>query len=123
MICLQKPELTFEQIEKCKQCKHASEKKIWCCKFGFYFNIESRLIPPKITIPKQTPTVLQMASDFTRAMIKWGKSGLKCVSKEDYLARRTICSKCTDGWRCPHCGCMLWAKIALATEKCPENKW
>lgn len=124
-----KPEMV--NIEQCRKCKHASAKKIWCCRFGFYFDkplIKSpskKLITPptKIQKPRPKPTVPQMAASFTKAMVRWGKSGLKCVDKAEYIRRRTICSDCVDGWRCPHCGCMLWAKAALGTEHCPEKKW
>ena len=127
-MCTDKPAITPAQIEICKKCKFASSKKVWCCKFGFYF-IEPQkqvILPPQqpaVQTPKAKPTLLQMASDFAKAMLRWGKSGLACVSKEEYVRRRSICSECTDGWRCPHCGCMLWAKVALATEKCPQGKW
>jgi hypothetical protein len=137
MLCISRPEITSEQIKICQQCKFASAKKIWCCKFGFYFKEPSKIIQPdeKLILPKDVyvpdkpldtrkkPTLLQMASDFVKAMIRWGKSGLACVSKDEYIKRRSICNNCTDGWRCPHCGCMLWAKVALVTEKCPEGKW
>jgi hypothetical protein len=128
-----KPELTEQQIAKCKECKFASEKKRWCSKFGFYFvQPEKKIIQPnkKLILPDQKiqkpcpkPTLAQMAVHFTSAMIRWGKSGLKCVDRETYIKRRMICSDCTKCRTCPHCGCMLWAKVALATEKCPESKW
>jgi hypothetical protein len=135
MICLKKPTVTAEQIKICETCKFASGKKIWCCKWGFYFKEPEKIHragqvvrPAKSLIlpgqhPPLKPTILQMAADFGRAMIRWGKSGLACVTKDEYIRRRSICSECTDGWRCPHCGCMLWAKVALTTEKCPQNKW
>ena len=133
MVCdfTHKPEITAEQIKICERCKFASGKKIWCCKFGFYFKEQSKIIQPnkKLIMPNQQPTqrpkptLLQMAADFAKAMIRWSGKGFACVSKDEYIKRRSICSDCTDGWRCPHCGCMLWAKVALATEKCPEGKW
>jgi len=137
VLCNKRPEITSEQIKICQQCKFASAKKIWCCKFGFYFKEPSKIIqlPEKLILPKdlyvsdkpldmrKKPTLLQMASDFAKAMLRWSGKGFSCVSKEEYVRRRTICSECTDGWRCPHCGCMLWAKGALATERCPEGKW
>ncbi|MCE5341308.1 MAG: hypothetical protein LLF92_09325 [Planctomycetaceae bacterium] len=140
MLCNSRPEITSEQIKICEKCKFASAKKIWCSKFGFYFKEPSKIIQPdkKLILTNEThtthtqipqpverpkPTLLQMAADFTKAMLRWSKSSLACVFKEEYVRRRTICSECTNGWRCPHCGCMLWAKVALVTEKCPEGKW
>lgn len=136
MSCINIPKITSEQIKICEQCKHASGKKLWCCKLGFYFKQpEHKIIHPdrKLTLLRQTqkaiqtprakPTLIQMAADFAKAMIRWSGKGFACVSKDEYIKRRSICSECTGGWRCPHCGCMLWAKIALATEKCPAGKW
>lgn len=133
MSCNNKPEITPEQIKICEQCKFASGKKIWCSKFGFYFKEPSKIIQPdknlilpmqpQASVQRAKPTLLQMASDFAKAMLRWSGKGFACVSKDEYIKRRSICSECTNGWRCPHCGCMLWAKVALATEKCPGNKW
>jgi len=120
-----KPEMTKEQAAECQSCKHASGKKIWCCLFGVDIDKTKRIITPskRIATKQKPPTILQMAEHFTSAMIRWAKSGLKCVSKIEYIRRRSICSDCAGGWRCPHCGCVIKSKTALATEKCPENKW
>lgn len=67
------------------------------------------------------PTLTQMTAHFTKAMVRWAKSGFDIVSQEEYIRRRQICAACSDGWRCPKCGCMLWAKVALKTEQC--KKW
>lgn len=130
MSCSERPKnITSAQIALCKQCRFASGKKIWCCKFGFYFEEPSKIIQPTQNLimpqaPRPKPTPVTMAKDFTKAMFRWGKSGFACVSEDEYIRRRSICSECTpQGWRCPHCGCMLWAKVALATEKCPAGKW
>lgn len=115
------PEFTKEQITECKLCRHLSGKKIWCCKFGVYISRSITAKPKnKIIVP---PTLSQMAKHFTKAMIRWAKKGFKTVSKEVYFMRRLACSKCQPTGRCPHCGCNLWAKAALVTEKCPEDKW
>ena len=131
MTCDKKPEFTKAQIAECQSCKHASGKKIWCCKFGCWIGEppeKKRIITPDKIItqppkPRPKPTIADMSNHFSRAMVKWAKKGFKTVSKDEYIKRRSICSDCSGGWRCPHCGCMIWAKAALATEKCPENKW
>jgi hypothetical protein len=74
--------------------------------------------PRKMIHESKPPTLLQMLVHFTKAMIRWTKKGLKTVSKEEYLRRRNLCVLCSGGWRCPRCGCMLWAKAALVSEKC-----
>jgi len=70
---------------------------------------------------KSSPTLVQMGKSFTKAMTKWAASGFEVVDEAEYIRRRQICNACHGGWRCPKCGCMLWAKAALATEKC--EKW
>ena len=115
--------MTKEQIGECLNCKHASGRKIWCCLFGIDIDEpKSRIIQPSKRIVKP-PTIPQMAASFSKAMLRWAKSGLKTVSKIEYIKRRSICSDCAGGWRCPHCGCAIKAKVALATEKCPEKLW
>ena len=125
--CLSQPEFTINQIGICQSCKHISGKKIWCCKWGVYVREKGRPLQnkiqkrePKIITP---PTVPQMITHFTKAMARWAVKGFKCIPKEEYVKRRMACYQCTPSGRCPHCGCMLWAKAALTTEKCPENKW
>jgi hypothetical protein len=72
-------------------------------------------------VKPEKPTPVQMAASFTKAMVKWTGSGFALVSQDEYLRRRIICNTCSGGWRCPKCGCMLWAKAALETETC--EKW
>ena len=72
-------------------------------------------------MPKKKPTLRQMGIHFGRAMDKWRRSKFKLVSKEEYIQRRLICTECNGGWRCPRCGCQIWAKAALFTESC--EKW
>jgi hypothetical protein len=135
MLCnkILQPEFTKEQIAECQKqpdtgrpCRWASGKVLFCGRFGV--NIaegQGKIIQPskKLLMPKKPPTLADMAVHFTKAMAKWAKSGFKTVSKEIYLKRRQICYQCQPSGWCPHCGCNLWAKAALATEKCPENKW
>lgn len=118
-----KPVMTPEQIAECMHCKHISGKKIWCCLFGFYVKPpQNRIITPRKRII-QPPTIPQMATHFSKAMVRWAKKGFKTVSKEVYMQRRLACAACQPKGRCPHCGCSLWAKAALITEQCPEDKW
>jgi len=69
------------------------------------------------------PTKTQMIIHFSKAMTKWVRAGVPIVSKETYLKRRMLCAECHDGKTCPVCGCQLWAKAALETEKCPNGLW
>ena len=86
----------------------------------------ARLRSGQARIPRRPitpPTIPQMAAHFTKAMLRWAKKGFKTVSKDEYMKRRLVCYQCQPMGRCPHCGCSLWAKAALVTEKCPEDKW
>lgn len=117
--------MTKDQIAECEKCKHASARKVWCCLFGIPIKEQGVIIQPRKRIikPIPKPTIAQMVEHFGKAMLKWTKSGFKTVDKETYIKRRQICSDCQPTGRCPHCGCQLWAKVALATETCPEKKW
>ena len=128
-----KPEMTKTQIAECEKCKHASGKKIWCCLFGIPIGEPKNIItrPKRIITPDQIRnrpprpklTLAKMALDFSKAMLRWAAKGLATVPKAEYIKRRQICQDCQDGWRCRYCGCMIWAKIALTTETCPEGQW
>lgn len=70
-----------------------------------------------------TPTLSQMSEHFAKSMIKWAGSGFALVDETEYLRRRSICNVCSGGWRCPSCGCLLWAKAQLVTQNCGKSLW
>lgn len=125
------PDFDGEQIKICKTCPWASAQIKWCGHFGIKIRRKAKFTldltrPPhkrQVQIPKQKPTLPQMAKDFSAAIIKWGNRGFKTISEDEYCHRRKICSECHGGWRCPYCGCALRFKIALIDEKCPIDKW
>lgn len=47
------------------------------------------------------------------------------VTPEAQAKREAVCEVCEffDGDQCAVCGCLVQAKIALNTEKCPKRKW
>lgn len=95
----------------------------WCidrCQMGKNKLMSDAPESRKLSTP---PTGMQMAEHFVKAMTKWAGKGFAMVSKEEYVNRRTECVKCSGGWRCPECGCVIWAKAALATEKCKRGLW
>jgi predicted Zn-ribbon and HTH transcriptional regulator len=70
-------------------------------------------------------------SNFTKSSAKFASSGFNLASKDVLEERQSICKKC-DEWdsisfkgtgRCKKCGCSTWAKIRMATERCPLGKW
>jgi len=64
-----------------------------------------------------------MVKEFLKAMLRWALSRFAAVSIKEYFQRRVLCSDCTTKRTCPKCGCFLWLKARMATEKCPEGKW
>lgn len=75
------------------------------------------------------PSPAEMARNLAASMANWVKSGFKVVSKEVFEQRMGICNTCefweqnAIGGRCLKCGCATQAKLRLAHEKCPEDKW
>lgn len=70
-----------------------------------------------------------MPFTFVAAMVRtaWAKlRGYEVLAtREHQYFREAICQDCPlfDGEQCGECGCLVMAKTALNTEKCPLNKW
>jgi hypothetical protein len=116
--------IMFEFCEKFKggYCERARMHvpKSWCvnrCKG----NPAERPDVPKVK--PAPPTIMQMAEHFGKSMVRWADSGFEFITKNDYLIRRCICETCAGGFRCPDCGCLIWAKAALKSEICKRGKW
>lgn len=77
------------------------------------------------------PKLTQQLKTFASSMANWVKNGLTRVPEEIYDKRLLVCKSCEfwDGkalkgtGRCRKCGCSTWAKLRLASEKCPIDKW
>ena len=78
--------------------------------------------PPPIT--RQIPTAL-------RAVARFAHSGFATTPPEILADRESTCRAC-DEWdaaalnatgRCRKCGCSTWAKLRMATERCPLGQW
>ncbi len=72
-----------------------------------------------------------MGMSLMNSSVSWAKSGFKVSESPEVERRLEICRAC-EHWdseafnrtgRCLKCGCSTWAKIRLATEKCPIGKW
>jgi predicted Zn-ribbon and HTH transcriptional regulator len=68
---------------------------------------------------------------FGGAVSNFAASGFNLTPKEKLEERESICRTC-DQWdaealnktgRCRKCGCSTWAKLRMATERCPLGKW
>ena len=76
------------------------------------------------------PTTFQMVQKFTKATYNWAKSGFKLADEAELTRRKSICNKCNFWYptarmglgKCLKCGCSS-AKLKLASEKCPIEKW
>ena len=73
----------------------------------------------------------EMVSSLASSTIKWAKNGFELADKETFNARLETCKGC-EFWdesgfaktgRCKKCGCSTQAKLRMATEKCPIDKW
>ena len=81
--------------------------------------------------PKNYPKFTQMAVSFASSLVEWTKKGFKVVNEQQFNERLDICkgcdlfdSKAINGLgRCTACGCATQAKLRIATEKCPKDKW
>lgn len=79
----------------------------------------------------EPPPITTQIATASKSLLNWAASGLKTVSPEELERRRAICAGC-EFWestafqgtgRCSKCGCSTWAKLQMATEKCPIDKW
>jgi len=77
------------------------------------------------------PPPLTMAKTFVKSAIDWTAKGFAATDEETLWTRTKICGSC-EFWnatalrgtgRCMKCGCSTWAKLRMATEKCPIGKW
>jgi len=68
---------------------------------------------------------------FGGSISNFAISGFNLTPKENLAERESICRTC-DQWdaaalrntgRCRKCGCSTWAKLRMATERCPLGKW
>ena len=78
-----------------------------------------------------TPSIETMAKSMAESAKQWVGSGLKISDSETFKKRIEACHGC-EYWnpkgfrgtgRCMKCGCSTWAKLRMATEKCPIGKW
>ena len=91
----------------------------------------SAQIPVQPKIPQAPPSITSMAINFASSAAKWTNKGFSKTDEETLKTRIEICGKC-EFWnskgfggtgRCMKCGCSTWAKLRMATEKCPIGKW
>lgn len=68
---------------------------------------------------------------FLKAAHRFARSGFAATPPEALATREATCRACPE-WdaaalnatgRCRKCGCSTWAKLRMATERCPIGKW
>lgn len=73
----------------------------------------------------------KMFARFGRASYRFAQSGFSTAPPEALAAREATCRACPE-WdaaalngtgRCRICKCSTWAKLRMATERCPLGKW
>ena len=79
--------------------------------------------------PAAIPSVLQMATNFGKAVVKHAANGFVNASEEIQAERISTCRACEyydqPSGRCRHgkCGCWINRKSAWLSERCPIGKW
>jgi hypothetical protein len=77
------------------------------------------------------PPLAEMAKSALVSSVKWAASGFSMAEEPVISARFDTCKLCPD-WdakalngtgRCRICGCSTWAKLRMAHEHCPVEKW
>jgi len=72
-----------------------------------------------------------MLERLMKSLKRFAKAGMPSVSLEALTTREATCRACPE-WdaqalnatgRCRKCGCSTWAKLRMATERCPIGKW
>lgn len=70
-------------------------------------------------------------ADFITASARFARSGFAPTPPDTLATREATCRACPE-WdaaalnatgRCRKCGCSTWAKLRMATERCPIGKW
>jgi len=68
---------------------------------------------------------------FGQAASRFASSGFATTPPDIFATREATCRECPE-WdaqalnatgRCRKCGCSTWAKLRMATERCPIGKW
>jgi len=116
----------FDAVRKYNEVNH----------FPNGLNIEQEIIDqicarvPENCNDTEPPTLLELASRFTREMLSWSREGFSVVDDATFATRQSTCNACPK-WRgeaafgvgrCGSCGC-LGLKLYVKTSRCPDGKW
>jgi len=115
------------RLQACQRCK-----EYVTCKTA------NQIAKPDLSCPLPEPkwkaensTFLDQLNSFSQSVVKWTASGLPTTPPDILAAREATCRSCPE-WdasamggtgRCRICKCSTWAKLRMATERCPLGKW
>ena len=116
------------------ECLEKIEENLYRCKlYGFIIRSSTDYIRCGMCKKDKEdgPSLIQMATNFTKAVIDQAKGGFKYVNKDEFKRRINICMEDKCGFyypkqvRCLHqeCGCFLKIKCWWDTQKCPIGLW
>ena len=92
---------------------------------------EITIFEPSELVKFHPPSLPQQAASLGKALVKWTASGFSPTPPEILATREANCRACPE-WdaaalnntgRCRICKCSTWAKLRMATERCPLGKW
>lgn len=75
------------------------------------------------------PSILEIATNFGKAMVDYAKDGFKNVDDEEQARRLKICHSCPLGLydaeqdRCKGCGCNSTVSSRIRSHDCPKGLW
>lgn len=80
---------------------------------------------------QQSQPLANQALNFASSLKDFSKSGFLETTQDELDKRLGICKNCDffdpnaffGSGRCTKCGCSTWAKLRMATERCPIGKW
>jgi hypothetical protein len=79
----------------------------------------------------KTPMLAKRAASLGKSLASWTASGFAATPPDILAEREAACRACPE-WdakalnntgRCRICKCSTWAKLRMATERCPLGKW
>ena len=97
---------------------------IWIRRYSSNFCL---FVIPQHIIDFRARTLAQFGS----SAFNFARSGFATTPPEALATREATCKACPE-WdaaalnntgRCRKCGCSTWAKLRMATERCPIGKW
>lgn len=75
--------------------------------------------------------IIKLSNKVGISAFSFARAGFAATPPEALATRESTCRACPE-WdaqalkgtgRCKKCGCSTWAKLRMATERCPIGKW